>query len=228
MLLNESQGVLQSSASRLSHARRCRRTSRWLAGLRTWSWNPALLSSSARSSAASCVWARVDRSTGTVRTVLIAEELLLLFIDDETGKMTLGGEIDPALGGALLVQLALMERIGVTLGRRRLASARPGDDHQHDADRRRGTGQPDGVAGATGGGQGQSPDQPVSSKRITKGLRDRLLQRLVRAGCSGSSAARSSDSDSGRRSIRGRRTRCAPGCRPRWWVGTLPLSVRSP
>ena len=47
--------------------------------------------------------------------MLIAEELLLLSFDDETGRRTLAAEkLDPALGGALLAELALMERIGIT------------------------------------------------------------------------------------------------------------------
>ena len=45
----------------------------------------------------------------------MAEEFLLLCFDDQTGKKIISSDkIEPALGGALLVELALKERIGVT------------------------------------------------------------------------------------------------------------------
>ncbi|RLV47840.1 GPP34 family phosphoprotein [Nocardioides mangrovicus] len=40
--------------------------------------------------------------------MLIAEDLLLLLLDDETGKASKGQELPPALGGALLVELAML------------------------------------------------------------------------------------------------------------------------
>ena len=44
--------------------------------------------------------------------MLIAEDLLLLLTDDETGKLVASaGEVDVALGGALLVELTLMQRL---------------------------------------------------------------------------------------------------------------------
>jgi hypothetical protein len=47
--------------------------------------------------------------------MLIAEELLLLSMDSATGKSLIGKDrLGPALGGALVAELALMERIGVT------------------------------------------------------------------------------------------------------------------
>ncbi len=47
--------------------------------------------------------------------MLIAEEYLLLALDDETGKPRIGSDrLNPALGGALLAELALRERVGVT------------------------------------------------------------------------------------------------------------------
>jgi hypothetical protein len=115
--------------------------------------------------------------------VLIAEDLLLLLIDDETGKTMLSGDkIDPALGGALLVELALMERIGVTpdsdgwrrRGRVTITSTSPTDDEELDnlmavLEQREGAKVKDLI--------GQ-----MSFKPITKGLRDRLLQRLAAAG----------------------------------------------
>jgi hypothetical protein len=48
--------------------------------------------------------------------VLIAEEYLLLALDDKSGKPRIGSDrLEPALGGALLAELALRERIGVSL-----------------------------------------------------------------------------------------------------------------
>jgi hypothetical protein len=44
--------------------------------------------------------------------MLIAEDLLLLLTDDETGKLVASAsEVDVALGGALLVELTLMQRL---------------------------------------------------------------------------------------------------------------------
>lgn len=46
--------------------------------------------------------------------MLIAEELLLLATDDETGKTTVSSaNLDPALGGALLIDLVLAGRVGL-------------------------------------------------------------------------------------------------------------------
>ena len=47
-----------------------------------------------------------------VEAMLIAEDLLLLLTDDETGKLAASAsEVDVALGGALLVELTLMQRV---------------------------------------------------------------------------------------------------------------------
>jgi hypothetical protein len=47
--------------------------------------------------------------------MLIAEKFLLLVIDDGTGKRIIGRDrLEPALGGAVLAELALRERIGIT------------------------------------------------------------------------------------------------------------------
>ncbi len=46
--------------------------------------------------------------------MLLAEDLLLLLTDDDTGKLAASRtEVDLALGGALLVELALMDRVDV-------------------------------------------------------------------------------------------------------------------
>ena len=60
--------------------------------------------------------------------MLIAEDLLLLLTDDRTGKLLApSNQVDIALGGALLVELALAHRVEVVLAstppRRRRARA---------------------------------------------------------------------------------------------------------
>lgn len=120
----------------------------------------------------------------TVGPVLIAEELLLLSIDNETGKNILlsSDKIAPALGGAMLGELALMERIGVapeSAGRRQrgrvtITSTIPTDDEELDnlmavLEQREGARVKDLIS-------------QMSLKPITKGLRERLLQRLTGAG----------------------------------------------
>ncbi|WP_161605958.1 GOLPH3/VPS74 family protein [Microlunatus speluncae] len=64
--------------------------------------------------------------------MLIAEKFLLLVIDDRTGKRIIGRDrLDPALGGAVLAELALRQRIGITgddaglLRRRRVSVTDP-------------------------------------------------------------------------------------------------------
>ena len=94
-------------------------------------------------------------------------------------------KIAPALGGALLVELALMERIGVTPdgdGRRRrgrvtITSTTPTDDEELDnlmvlLEQREGAKVKDLIS-------------QMTFKPITKGLHDRLLLRLVDAGVLG-------------------------------------------
>ena len=115
--------------------------------------------------------------------MLLAEEFLLLCLDDESGKKTLSSEkLPPALGAALLVELALMERIGVTphdagwqrRGRVTITSTKPTDDAELDAaleavEQREDIKVKDLIS-------------DMSGKRITKGLLDRLVERLVAAG----------------------------------------------
>lgn len=46
--------------------------------------------------------------------MLLAEDLLLLLTEDDTGKLAAPStEVDVALGGALLVELTLMQRVDV-------------------------------------------------------------------------------------------------------------------
>lgn len=110
--------------------------------------------------------------------MLIAEDLLLLLTDDDSGRLVASTiEVDPALGGALLVELVLAGVVDVTddggmFQRGRLAVA-------------------DGGAGLTdpellaalatvSRRQGRAPESVVP--RLGKGLRKRLYARLVERG----------------------------------------------
>lgn len=115
--------------------------------------------------------------------MLLAEEFVLVTLDDESGRKTLSSEkYGPALGAALLVELALMERISVQppsagwreRGRVSVTSTKPTDDAELD-----------GALAAVAKKENIKIGSLISDmswKPITKGLHDRLLQRLVRAG----------------------------------------------
>jgi hypothetical protein len=55
---------------------------------------------------------------------LIAEDVLLLLLDDESGKLTATTSMDNVLGGAILIELALAEQVAVTVPERRWASGK--------------------------------------------------------------------------------------------------------
>lgn len=55
---------------------------------------------------------------------LIAEDLLLLLLDDESGKLTAADRVDAGLGGALLTELAMTGSIEVRRGSRLWSRAR--------------------------------------------------------------------------------------------------------
>jgi hypothetical protein len=117
--------------------------------------------------------------------VLIAEELLLLCLDEESGRSRLGRDrLEPALAGALIGELALRERVGVTAAgsgwsawkRRRVTviDLTPTDDAELDR-----------ALEAVAVAEGRPVRDLVasgSSRRLSKGLRDRLLERLAAAG----------------------------------------------
>ena len=117
--------------------------------------------------------------------MLIAEEYLLLSLDDESGKPRIGKDrLEPALGGALVVELALRERIGVTpkeagwnkRGRVTITNLTPTDDPQLDAALRK-----------LAENEGRKLKDLLSSmamrrNRLSHGVRDRLLARLAAAG----------------------------------------------
>jgi hypothetical protein len=115
--------------------------------------------------------------------MLLAEELVLLIFDGESGKRTLSFEkYGPPLGAALLVELALMERIAVApqsasrrdRGRVTVTSTKPTDDSELDRVLR--------VVEEKEGIHISNLISDISSTRVTKGLLERLLQRLVTAG----------------------------------------------
>ena len=125
---------------------------------------------------------RAEATRSSVSGVLIAEEFLLLCLDDETGRRSIAGEkIDPALGGALLVELALMERISVTgdevgwlkRGRVGIISTKPTDDPVLD----------DALTYlvAKEGKRISDAISPMTWRPMTKNLRQRLLERMIQA-----------------------------------------------
>ena len=117
--------------------------------------------------------------------MLIAEELLLLALDNESGKPLVGSDrLEPALGGALIAELALMERIGVTphsegwrkRGRVTITNLTPTDDPELDAALHR-------LAEREGKKVKDFLSELSTKKvRVTYKLRERLLDRLARSG----------------------------------------------
>lgn len=109
--------------------------------------------------------------------MLIAEDLLLLLTDDETGKLAASSSlVDIALGGALLVELALLERVDVAgadehvaRGRLVVRDAGPTGDAVLDEALLRVTGK-----------EGKKPQTVVTA--LGKGARARLYERLAADG----------------------------------------------
>jgi len=108
---------------------------------------------------------------------------VLLTLDAESGKKTLSGEkYGPALGAALVVELALLERVSVappTAGRRgrdrvSVTSTAPTDDDELDAMLQ--------VIVSREGVKIGTLITDLAWRPVTKGLHLRLLARLVRAG----------------------------------------------
>jgi hypothetical protein len=109
--------------------------------------------------------------------MLIAEELLLLCYDDESGKASFDhAKVDYALAGAVLVELSLQGKVGV---------AEPGESVKagrlvvRDPS---GAGDPllDEALADLSDDEGKKPKNVLGSLR--KGLRDRLLNRLAQRG----------------------------------------------
>jgi Golgi phosphoprotein 3 (GPP34) len=104
-------------------------------------------------------------------TLSLAEELLLLAFDDESGKQTVSGDyLDAGLGGAQLLELALAERVDVLDDRVVVANPTPLNDPVLDQ-----------ALSRIGGEQKlRKPQWWVT--RLGKDLRDLLLDRLVERG----------------------------------------------
>src|SRR5215207_8855573 len=117
--------------------------------------------------------------------MMIAEEYLLLALDEKTGKLRIGGDaLGPALGGALVAELVLRERIGITpheagwRKRRRVAitSTTPTDDPELDAALQK-------LAENEGRKLKDLPSEYSTKKRrLSYGVRERLLDRLAASG----------------------------------------------
>ena len=109
--------------------------------------------------------------------MLIAEDLLLLLTNDDTGKLAKSGtEVDVALGGALLVDLTLMGRVDVggpsepvREGRLVVRDAGPTGDAVLDE-----------ALATIGEKEGKKPKSVVA--RLGKGVRATLYGRLVEDG----------------------------------------------
>ena len=113
----------------------------------------------------------------------IADELLLLALDETSGKTVAATtNLDAALGAALLVELALAERISIApaeagwleRGKVTVINSSPTDDPDLDA-----------VLAKLVEKDGQKVKNlisPMSWRPISKGLRDRRLARLVQQG----------------------------------------------
>jgi len=117
--------------------------------------------------------------------MLIAEEYLLLALDEKTGKLRIGSDVlGPALGGALVAELALRERIGVTphdagwnkRGRVTIINLTPTDDPELDA-----------AMAKLAENEGRKVKDLLSEystkkRRLSYGLRERLQDRLAASG----------------------------------------------
>jgi hypothetical protein len=109
--------------------------------------------------------------------LLLAEDLLLLLTDDDTGKLTASStEVDVALGGALLVELALMDRVDVAGADERV---REGRLVVRDANPT-GDGLLDEALAIVEHKERKKPKSVVA--RLGKGVRLRLYDRLVQGG----------------------------------------------
>jgi hypothetical protein len=105
---------------------------------------------------------------------LIAEDLLLLLLDDEKGTVAASDKVQPLLGGALLLELPMAERVVVAERTSRWGSAKVA------------------VAGTPLGeplldeAMARVAEKPRSAQdlvnRLGKGLKDRLLERLADRG----------------------------------------------
>ncbi len=109
--------------------------------------------------------------------MLIAEDLLLLMYDDETGKPIVGSpKLEYALGGALLIELTTLGKVDITAGGN---GERPGRLKVLDSSS---TGDPilDDRLAYVVGKAGKKPKDVLSG--LSKKVRDQLLARLAERG----------------------------------------------
>lgn len=115
--------------------------------------------------------------------MLIADELLLLALDDDTGKLIASGTtLDAAMGGALVVELVLAERISIApaeagwleKGKITVINTNPTDDPDLDALLAK--------LAAKDGQKVKNLISPMTWKPISHKLRQRRLARLVQQG----------------------------------------------
>jgi hypothetical protein len=108
--------------------------------------------------------------------MLLAEDLLLLVTDDDTGKLVVSGaEVDLALGGAQLIELTLLGRVDVTgeaEGRAGRLVVRPGERPADPLLEE--------ALGIVSEREGKKPQAVVG--RLGKRLRERLYERLAAQG----------------------------------------------
>ena len=111
------------------------------------------------------------------RRMLIAEDLLLLLTDDDTGKLAApSAQADVALGGALLIELTLTERVDIAGPEERVREGRPvvrdpsptGDSLLDEA------------LATVGHKEGKKPQSVVAA--LGKRTRVRLYERLAEGG----------------------------------------------
>ncbi len=109
-------------------------------------------------------------------TTLLAEDLLLLLLDDESGALDVAADPAPALGGALLLELALDDAVEVHERRwaRGVVRTTGGHDHTEGRDPLLG------AALATVAEKERSAQDLV--QRLGKGLKEQLVDRLVERG----------------------------------------------
>jgi len=107
----------------------------------------------------------------------IAEEILLLLVDDRTGRFLVDStKLDNVLAGAVLVELATIERVGFApaggrMKRRRMVVLDPTPPGDPMLDR---------ALATIAAGRPAKPDRLIAELR--KGLRSKLLERLSEAG----------------------------------------------
>jgi hypothetical protein len=109
--------------------------------------------------------------------MLMAEEVLLLLVDDRTGRFLVDStRLDNVLAGAVLVELATIERVGfppagagVKRGRMVVADPTPLGDPVLD-----------GALATVAAGRPAKPEQLIA--KVRKRLRATLLERLLAAG----------------------------------------------